>query len=304
MLAQSSPPFDSDAHLFEVKWDGTRCLAFIGADRLRLVNRREIEMRGRYPEFECLLRLPPGTVLDGEVIVLDGGKPSFPRLQQREHLQDATKIALVARRVPATYMAFDLVWLAGESQMSLPLVTRREKLSAIIKGLNNPHIIAADYIVGAGVRYFEAAERAGLEGIMAKRLDSRYTPGKRSSAWLKIKVAQTEPFEIIGFEQRDGEPTLKSIIVGERHGRKWSYKANVGSGFTDEQRQVLHDHLLPMPELENPPSDGPKGALWRKTGLRCLVRYFEKTGIGKLRAPVFRGMLESDVALPEAPPAE
>src|SRR5690349_1216266 len=106
MLAQGSEPFDSPDHLFEVKWDGTRCLAFIEPGRLRLQNRRFIEMRDRYPELDCLRDLtgvPGGTLLDGEIVVLEGGKPSFPKLLRRELQTDPKRVVMLARSLPATF---------------------------------------------------------------------------------------------------------------------------------------------------------------------------------------------------------
>lgn len=269
-------------------------MAYVEPARLRLVNRRDIEMRARYPEFEVLGRLPPGTALDAEIVVLERGKPSFPRLQQREHLQDAHKVRIAAERLPATMMPFDLLYLAGESWLKRPLVERRARLSELIAALGDPHLLVPDYVVQHGVAYFAAAERAGLEGIMAKRLDSRYQPGKRSPDWLKIKVAQTADFEIIGYTPMEtGAAAIGALIIGEPHGRRWHYKGKVGSGFTDKQREELFAALRDAPALDAPPPDGPAEGVWRRTGLRCRVRFFEKTGIGMLRAPVFKGLVDS-----------
>lgn len=292
MLAQTAEPFDSDEHLFEVKWDGTRCIAYVQGGRVRLINRRDIEMRPRYPELECLLRLPDGTILDGEIVVLEGGKPSFNRLQQREHLREPQRIAMVSQRIPATFMPFDLLYVAGENWMRKPLVERRARLVELIRGLHDPHVVVPDYVVGRGVQYFAAVEKFGLEGIMAKRLDSPYTPGKRSPHWLKIKVAQTAVFEIIGYSPHERDRSaIGALIIGEPSGRKFTYKGKVGTGFTDKQRRELYQVLEAAPPLGHVPKDGPRDGIWRRPGLHCLVRYFEKTGIGMLRAPSFKGLV-------------
>lgn len=296
MLAQAGEAFDSPAHLFEIKWDGTRCLAFYDGARLRLQNRRDIEMRARYPEFACLRGLPRGTVLDGEIIVLDNGRPSFPRLARREQAQEPAKIESLAQRLPATLIAFDLLYNGGEDIMRQALSERRAQLREVVRRLGSPHVIAADFIIGEGRKYFDAAERHQLEGIMAKRLDSPYLPGKRSPHWLKIKVAAVGEFDILGFVPRDDEPMVSALVVGERHHRRWQFKAKVGSGFTEPQRAAWHAALQSLPALANPPRDGPREAQWRETGLRCRVRYFEKTPTGKLRAPVFVGMVEHSPA--------
>jgi len=192
MLAQTAArPFDSDRHLFEIKWDGTRCLAFIERGRVRLQNRHFVEMRGRYPELAGLRRLPSGTVLDGEVVVLEDGKPSFRKLQQRDQLLGPIRIEMLSQRLPATLIVFDLVYFRGESLTQRPLIERRERLKEVIHRLTDPYVIPSDFILKHGKRYFEEVERQGLEGMMAKRLDSPYLPGKRSAHWLKIKVGRT-----------------------------------------------------------------------------------------------------------------
>lgn len=294
MLAQAAPePFDSDEHLFEVKWDGTRCIAFVEADRIQLQNRRYIEMRERYPELAVLGKLPAGIVLDGEIIVLEGGKPSFNKLQQREHLRDPGRIELLSRRMPATLMAFDLLYLRGERIMAEPLRQRRERLAELVQRLKQPQVIVPDFVIGSGVSYFEAAEAHGLEGIMAKRLDSPYTPGKRSPNWLKIKVAQTAQFDIIGYTPHERDPhAIGALIIGEPHGRRWAYKGKVGTGFTEQERRQFFDLLQNAAPLERPPANGPADAVWRLPGYRCLVRFFEKTAVGMLRAPSYKGLVK------------
>ena len=292
MLAQSAlEPFDSPDFLFEIKWDGTRCLALYDGERLQLQNRRDFEMQDRYPELACLTGLPAGTVLDGEIIVLDAGRPSFNKLARREQTREPRQIADLSRRLPATLVAFDLLFDAGKSTMAMPLRDRRERLQRVVKSLASPHVIAADYVVERGTRYFEAAEQHQLEGIMAKRLDSPYLPGKRSPHWLKIKVAQTGEFEILGYVQREKEPVVSALIVGEKAGSRWVFKAKVGSGFNESMRSEWFSLLCDAPLLKNPPKDGPREAVWRTPGLRCYVRFFEKTPTGKLRAPVFKGLV-------------
>lgn len=293
MLARAATePFDSNDHLFEIKWDGTRCIAFVEQDKLRLQNRRNIEMRARYPELECLQQLPAGTALDGEIIVLDNGKPSFSRLQQREHLLDPTRIEIACQRLPATYMVFDLLYQEGQDLKAAPLSERRERLRDVVTKLAEPFVLVPDHIVGAGKQYFAAAEAHALEGIMAKRLDSPYITGSRSPHWLKIKVARTGTFAIIGFVQRENASVVSALAIGEKHGKRWTYKGKVGSGFTEETRAAFFAQLDGAPALANPPANGPKEAQWRNSGLHCTVRYFEKTVTGMLRAPVFKGLVE------------
>jgi len=290
MLAlTATEAFDSPEHLFEIKWDGTRCIAFVDDGRVRLQNRRFVELRDRYPELSGLRRLPTGTALDAEIIVLENGKPSFARLSRRFHLTDAQRISLASQRLPATFMAFDLLYQDGQSVMDQPLRARRGALAPLIGDLQDPHLVAADFVEEHGVKYFEAVQAAGLEGIMAKRLDSPYLPGKRSSYWTKIKVARVEAFDVLGFVQREKKPIVSALVLGRHDGKRWVYTGNVGSGFTEAQRADWYRELSSLPLLSDPPKDGPRGAAWRRTNLRCRVRFFEETADGKLRGPVFDG---------------
>lgn len=294
MLAQLAPgPFDSDQHLFEIKWDGTRCIAFVEGGKLRLQNRRFNETSGRYPDLQGLLRLPSGTVLDGEIVVLHQGRPVFTKLQQRDAASDPRKIAAHAERMPATLMAFDLLFLRGTNLMGMPLQQRRAALVALVADLGDPHIVVPNYVVGPGTAYFSEVEKLGLEGVMAKRLDSPYLPGKRTSHWQKIKVSQVAHFTVLGYVQREGQQVISALLLGSRSEDRWQFKGSVGSGFSEPSRGVLYQKLCGLPPLRDPPADGPAGAVWKATNLRCVVRFAEETDSGKLRWPVFVKMIES-----------
>jgi ATP-dependent DNA ligase len=187
MLAGASEAFDSDAHLFEVKWDGIRALAFVEGDGCRLVTRHRRDVTDAFPELEALARLRPGAVLDGELVVLRDGVPHLGGVQSRQHTGDPLKTRNLARTRPTTYVVFDLLYVELRSVMAEPLVERRRRLREIVEGLADPRIVMSEGTVGAGTALFAEVCRLGLEGVMAKRLTSRYRPGRRSRAWLKIK---------------------------------------------------------------------------------------------------------------------
>ena len=185
MLAKSGDPFDSPEHLFEVKWDGTRVLAFVESRGYRLVNRHRADVTERYPELGFLNDLPTGIVLDGEVVVLRQGKPDFSLLLSRNQARASLKIQSLARTIPATYIVFDLIYHRFESLLALPLWARRQRLERVVRACANSRLVFSEGIVGSGRAFFEAVCRQGLEGVVAKRLDGRYRPGRR--AWIKIK---------------------------------------------------------------------------------------------------------------------
>ena len=173
MLAKRGAPFDSTEHLFEVKWDGTRVLAFVDSHGYRLVNRHRVDLTDRYPELGFLYDLPAGTVLDGEVVVLRQGKPDFGLLLSRNQALASLKIRSMARTLPATYVVFDLIYHRFESLLALRLGARRQRLEAVIRACANSRLVFSEGIVGPGRAFFEAVCRQGLEGVVAKRLDGR-----------------------------------------------------------------------------------------------------------------------------------
>jgi ATP-dependent DNA ligase len=187
MLARPGRPFDSADYLFEIKWDGTRMLAAIDRGGYRLVNRHGRERTAQYPESECLREFPAGTLLDGEMIVLQDSKPVFGKLLTREQTQDPLKIRMLARSLPAVYVAFDLLYADYEPLFQQPLERRRERLQKLVEDHEGSEIVFSAGVVGQGRAFFEKVCREGLEGVVAKRRGSRYRPGKRTDAWIKIK---------------------------------------------------------------------------------------------------------------------
>jgi len=291
MLAQRrAEPFNCDKHLFEVKWDGIRCLSFIEDDRLRLQNHHLIDISDRYPELACLRKLPAGTVIDGEIVVLEHGRPSFQKVQQRDHLQDPISIEILSKRMPVTLMAFDLLYVRGRRITGQPLIERRQQLIDLVGRLSHPLVIVPDYIVGHGIEFFAGIVRHKLEGMMIKRLDSPYLIGRRWRDWLKIKVAQTAEFEIIGCVPMRGEKAIRVLLLGERDQGRLVYKGKVGSGLTSKQREEMLAELVKAPKLQQPVGC-PSGSICRLPGWRCRVRYFGLTEMGHLRAPTFEGLI-------------
>jgi ATP-dependent DNA ligase len=188
MLAvESREPFDSDRHLFEIKWDGIRCLAFIENGRARLQSRESIDITAQFPELVGLADLPGGTVLDGELVAMENGKPSLGGIQRRVQLQDQNRIALLSQASPVVYVVFDLLYLRGESTIAQPLLERRQALERLVSASRADRMILSEAVIGQGRDLFRAVGRLGLEGVMAKSLDGQYRPGKRTALWRKIK---------------------------------------------------------------------------------------------------------------------
>ena len=286
MLAAPGQPFDSDEYLFEIKWDGTRALAFIDSPgQYRLMNRRKVELTSRYPDLAVLSQLPPGTMLDGEIVVLRDGKPDFQALQSREQVRRSMNIPFMARQMPATYVVFDILFDAYQPVMSQPLTARRDRLGGLLLGLKDPRLVICEGITGDGQAYFDVVCAQGLEGLVAKRLNSPYVPGHRSDAWIKIKRRQTIPCAIIGFLP-DGEHDFRSLLLAAEENGQARYVGRVGSGIDQHVRGRLIELLWPL-RCDRPVVPCRHRASWVDPRVYCNVSFMERTASGHLRSPVF-----------------
>jgi ATP-dependent DNA ligase len=188
MLAVPAAPFDAPQYSFEIKWDGIRALAAVEATGWRLWGRQRADYTARYPELDGLRRLPAGTLLDGELVALTPeGRPDLPRLLGRHGLATAWRIRQARRWCPVQYVVFDLLYHRGRCLLGEPLARRREELAALCAGLELPEVVFSAGAVEAGTALYALALARGHEGVVAKRLDSTYRPGRRSPAWRKIK---------------------------------------------------------------------------------------------------------------------
>ena len=285
MLAAIGRPFDSENHLFEIKWDGTRAVAYREGSDFRLLSRKRKDLRPGYPELEFLAELPPGSVLDGEIVVLRDGKPDFRGLLSREQAHGKHRIQSLMRSLPATYVVFDLLYRDHGSLMERPLVERREQLQEIVASTQSPKLILSDGVVGKGLVFFEQTSALALEGIMAKRLDSVYRPGKRTDAWMKIKAIKHLHCAIIGYVPK-GSDDFKSLIIAIEQEGVLTCVGRVGSGLGQQTRARLKDLLRSRPRDE-PLIDCGIAGKWVEPGLYCTVSYLEHTSTGQLRGPVF-----------------
>jgi DNA ligase D-like protein (predicted ligase) len=290
MLAKPGQAFDSADFTFEIKWDGTRALAFINKAGYRLLNRRQADLKPRYPEFAFLGNMPAGTVLDGEVVVLRQGKPDFALLMTREHARTKTKFQNLARFTPATYVVFDVLYDGFTSCMDEPLLARRARLQTLVDRHPNPHLLIGASIDGAGTAFFSEIAKLGLEGMVAKRRVSKYLPGQRTDAWIKVKKGETLGCAIIGYEP-DGDNDFRSLILAAEQEGELHYVGKVGSGIEDAMHTRLY--ALMRARLRAKPFVPCKiKGKWIEPGLYCVVHCLERTANGTLRMPVFKGLVE------------
>jgi DNA ligase D-like protein (predicted ligase) len=283
-------PFDSECHLFEIKWDGIRALSFVENRSHRALTRNRLELTASFPELAKLSELSSGCVLDGELVVLEDGRPSFSRALERMQAKGERRVAHLQRALPAQYVVFDLLYWEGRALLDAPLRTRRERLGEALARLGDPRIVFSDGIVGPGRAFFDEVRARALEGLVAKELDSPYAPGKRTRTWLKVKTTQTVPCAILGYVL-DERGDLSSLVVAlEDEGRLVSV-GRVGSGLTDDLRERILALCRARPRA-TPFVDSEEDAEWVEPGLYCSVTYLERTSNGGLRAPVFVELLK------------
>ncbi len=288
-------PFDSPEHLFEVKWDGVRVLAFCDSGSTRLYSRSGREVTHQYPEFGRLhTHLRGGNaVLDGEIVALDtAARPSFELLQRRINVSRPSDIERAVRLIALDLVLFDLPFCEGTWLGTEPLEDRLDALVAAVEF--GERVLRSEPIPEQGIALFDAAKARGLEGVVGKVRASHYIAGKRTRDWLKVKTVQELDCVIGGFTPglNARASSLGALLVGLYDEGRLRYIGSVGTGFTDKTLVAMKS-LLSSIETSASPFTEPvriKGARWVEPKLVCTVEYRELTSGLKLRAPSFKGL--------------
>jgi bifunctional non-homologous end joining protein LigD len=280
---------------FEFKWDGIRAVAYVDGGRVRLMSRSGEDITPRYPEVHAMGRALGSSevILDGEIVALDDrGRPSFEEIQQRMGLTSESEVRRKMKLVPVTYMVFDLLWQDGHSLLA-DKYTERRRLLATLK-LAGDSWQTPPYEKGGGQAMLDASAKAGLEGVMAKKLDSQYEPGRRSGAWVKVKNRNRQELVIGGWLEGEGKRSgyPGALLVGYYDKGKFVYAGKVGTGFTDAMLEKLANLLKPLERSKSPFDVGspPKAAHFVKPQLVAEFEFVEWTRSGQLRAPAFKGL--------------
>jgi bifunctional non-homologous end joining protein LigD len=297
MLAQivKEPP-TGDGWMFEIKWDGVRALAHIADGRYIIRSRKGEDITKQYPELAELAKHVKAktAVLDGEIVVPDEeGRPRFELIQPRIMARGEHAIARMAANAPARYVAFDLLYCNGRDLRNLPLRTRKRELSGVVQPYELLQV-SQDFRVD-GKNLLQAARAQGLEGIMAKRAESRYV-SSRADDWRKIKTGNEDDFLICGYTKGERDH-FGALVLGERDGDGFRYAGNVGTGFDQKTMATISRAMEPLRQPKSPFTRVPKlpqEVVWLKPRLVCAVRYLERTSEGRLRAPVYIGMREEE----------
>jgi bifunctional non-homologous end joining protein LigD len=291
------PPADEDDRWgYEFKWDGVRAVAFVRHGDLLLRSRRGDDITVRYPELRRLPEVLAGrdAVLDGEVVALDAqGRPDFGALQNRMH-RTGPEVPRMAAGNPVTYLVFDLLALDGEDLLDRPYAQRRERLDALAP--SGHRWGDTPWFAGGGAVVAAASRDSGLEGVVAKRLDSPYRPGVRGPEWVKVKNVRTQSVVVGGWRPGKGRRAggIGSLLVGvhDDEGRL-VYAGHVGTGFTDaalREVQRLLTARRTSPFDGTLPREVTRDAHWVEPVLVGEVGYQLWTADGRLRHPSWRGL--------------
>jgi len=291
-------PRAEGAWAFELKWDGVRAVAYCEPGRARLESRSLRDISSQYPEVTRTLRQALGSseaILDGEVVAFDeSGRPDFQLLQRRMHLGSESAVRRRMADTPVTYVAFDLLFFEGRSLMEHPYSDRRGVLDRL--ELFGPHLQAPKSHHGDGTDLLKLTRAQHLEGLVAKRLDSRYLPGRRAKAWMKVKNTRSAELVIGGWLPGQGgrTGTFGALLVGDRAepGGALRYAGRVGTGFNDQSLADLTRLLEPLRVGESPfeGRQPPREAIFVRPELVAAVEFAEWTRAGTLRAPSFKGL--------------
>ena len=280
LIAQMQPPFNDPDWIYELKLDGCRCIAYLEKERTILRNKRNMELLPRFPELKDIhTSVKDRCILDGELVVMVNGVPEFYELQKRTLMTNPVKISMAARRLPASFVAYDCLQVGDRILLNTPLMERKAILQELVQ--ENERIAVSRYIEEKGTELYELTVQKELEGVVAKRKNSLYFQGKRTKDWIKFKRMADKEFVICGYEP--GQMT--SLILGENQDGVLSYAGTVTMGVRREITRILKKGPCPFATMPQ----GKDKVIWCKPEYMGTVEYMPNT-MDVLRQPVFKGI--------------
>ncbi|TAH74956.1 MAG: DNA ligase [Anaerolineaceae bacterium] len=284
LISEMTEPFNDPDWIYELKLDGIRCIAYLDtqAKDTELRNKRNLRLLPKVPELTDIYQnIKERCILDGELIILKNGVPDFFELQRRALTSNPFKIKISSDKYPASFVAYDILYLKNKSLIDHPLLERKNILSDTV--LESPKLAVSRYIPEKGIELFEVAKARKLEGVIAKKSMSKYYFDKRTKDWIKFKFLADKDFVVCGYIVK--EKGITSIVLGGYQGSELIYQGHVTFG-------VRHGDLKKLETIASSPFDitppGHEDAIWLKPVLVCVVNYMPNEK-GMLRQPVFKG---------------
>jgi len=287
LIGVEGEPFDSPDYIYELKLDGERCIAYLSEAGTELRNKRNVRMLPKVPELSEIHKQAKKTcILDGELIVIKKGVPDFFEIQRRSLMSDKFKIELAAKKYPASFTAFDILYYDGEPVVDKPLMERKKLLAKAFR--ENEKLALSRYIETAGTALFDLAKQQNLEGVVAKKKNSLYKFDTRTKEWIKIKFLKDDDFVICGYVVKETpERSTASIILGSYEQGELKNRGHVVIGVASKDfEMILNQKRLP----ECPFEICEKDAVYIEPELVCTVTYMEQLKHGGLRRAVFKGI--------------
>ena len=281
LISEMTEPFNDPDWIYELKLDGIRCIAYLG-DNTELRNKRNDRLLAKVPELSSIYRhVKDRCILDGELVILKNGVPDFFELQKRALTTNSFKIQLSSEQYPASFVAYDILYRKDQQLTDLPLLERKRILKETVR--ETPQLAVSRYIIENGIELFAIAKQQSLEGVVAKKMNSKYYFDKRTKDWIKFKFLADQDFVVCGYIIK--EKGITSIVLGQYHGTELIYQGHVTFGvkYGDLKSKETLDH---SPFLSTP--SGNENAIWLKPELVCVVQYMPNDK-GALRQPVFKG---------------
>ena len=286
--------FDDPESGFQVKWDGVRILAHLKDGRVQLFNRKKNNRKLQYPEVVSALPsfLSNDAILDGEMVALKDGKPNFSQLIRRDFAVDPSTIKFLSKKIHVTYVVFDILYFDKKDCTNFPFHQRDELLKSLIS--SKDPIVVTDTYHHKGKALFSVVKNAGLEGIVAKKLDSQYQISKKSPEWLKIKNHRNLSTFVGGYFAEGRE--VRSLYLGIFQDKDFIYVGRAGSGINRESALILFERFKKMKTSTcpfiNPPTIAKKETPnWVNPSLEILIEYMDFTDEGYLRHPVIKQII-------------
>ena len=292
LISEMMEPFDSPDYLYEIKMDGIRCIAYLDDKETDLRNKRDKRLLPIIPELSNIHKNAlVKCILDGELIVMNQGKTDFFEIQRRTLLSDPFKIQLAYQKLPASFVAYDVIYYKDHEVINEPLTVRKEILSQIVK--EDSSIAVSRYIEQNGIALFDLTKKQGLEGIVAKKKTSKYWYDKRTKEWIKCKIMLTQDCVVCGYITKSND--MSSLVLGQYDNQTLVYKGHVTLGVS---LRILNQHPYKIMD-HSPFGEIPKGnedAIWLEPELVCIVESMpsEKDGF---RQPVFKGFRDDKTAI-------